>query len=83
MPFSTTQSPSFWATNQRLPRGLSNVSLKVFGVNGREVATLIDGVHPGGLREITWNAEGMPSGVYLAKLEIGGVADTERLVLLK
>ena len=65
-----------------LPRA-GNVSLKVFGVNGREVATLIDGVHPGGLREITWNAEGMPSGVYLAKLEIGGVADTERLVLLK
>ena len=61
-----------------------HVSLKVFTVGGREVATLVDGEHRSGDAQATWNAEGLPSGVYLAKLELDGrTAATERLVLLK
>jgi len=65
-----------------LPR-TGHVSLKVFDVSGREVATLIDAVHPGGLREFDWNADGLPSGVYLARLEAGEFSATERVILLK
>jgi len=65
-----------------LPR-TGHVSLKVFDVSGREVATLIDAVHPGGLREFDWNADGLPSGVYLARMTAEGAKTTRRLVLLK
>ena len=65
-----------------LPR-TGHVSLKVFDVSGKEVATLIDAVHPGGRREFTWSAGGLPSGVYLARLEAGEFRATEHLILLK
>ncbi len=58
-------------------------SLRIYDVAGREVATLLDGVHPGGQTELSWHAEGLAGGIYLARLEAAGIVQTERLVLLK
>ncbi len=46
--------------------------LAVYDLLGREVAVLIDGIVPAGTRSVQWNAGGLPSGVYLCRLEFGG-----------
>ncbi|HXG00186.1 MAG TPA: T9SS type A sorting domain-containing protein, partial [Bacteroidota bacterium] len=43
-------------------------SLKVYDVLGREVATLVDEVKQPGSYEVTWNANGVASGVYFYRL---------------
>jgi hypothetical protein len=49
-------------------RDLGFVTLKVFDVLGREVATLINEVKQPGSYDVEWNAGGMPSGVYFYRL---------------
>jgi hypothetical protein len=61
----------------------SHVSLKVLDALGREIVTLIDGYkHPGDY-SVRWNAEGMSSGVYFCKLEIGKNVQVKKLTLVK
>lgn len=43
----------------------SNVTLKIYDVVGREVATLVNGRLTAGYHEYTWNADGVSSGAYL------------------
>ena len=40
------------------------LSLKIYDLLGREVATLVDEFTPGGTVEVTWEANRMPSGMY-------------------
>ena len=46
----------------------SLVSLRVFDLLGREIATLVDGVVSAGSHSVTWNAASLGSGVYFARL---------------
>lgn len=59
------------------------VSLRVFDVAGREVATLIDGVRSAGNQRAVFHANGVPSGVYMAVLRADGADSVQRLVLMK
>jgi hypothetical protein len=59
------------------------VSLKVYDLLGREVATLVNDLKSAGEYAAEWNAEGMPSGVYFYKMEAGNFSATRRLLLLK
>jgi hypothetical protein len=61
----------------------SRVILKVFGVLGNEVATLVDEEKPIGTYEINWNAANLPSGVYVYKLQSGSFVETKKMILLK
>lgn len=67
----------------------SRVSLRVFDLLGREVATLVDGVVSAGTHSVTWNASSLGSGVYFARLSAydpgGGMrfVKTTKLELLK
>ena len=65
-----------------LPRS-SLVSLRLFSVTGREVAVLADGNWPAGAHTLTWDGAGQASGLYLYRLEAGGVARTRTLLLLQ
>jgi hypothetical protein len=60
-----------------------SVTLKVFDVLGREVATLIDAVMQAGQHQFSWNASGCASGVYFARLEFGGSSLSEKILLAK
>ncbi|MFH1011189.1 MAG: T9SS type A sorting domain-containing protein, partial [bacterium] len=62
-------------------RGL--VSLKVFDLLGREVVTLVNGDIPAGTHTIVWDASGLPSGVYLCRMEAERFQETRKMVLLK
>lgn len=59
------------------------VSLKVYDLLGREVATLVDEVRPAGFYTVRWNASSMPSGVYLYRLQTRDFVQTKKMILLK
>jgi L-ascorbate metabolism protein UlaG (beta-lactamase superfamily) len=61
----------------------SFVSLKVFDVSGREVATLVSEQLPVGNHYREWIAADIPSGVYFYRIEAGSFTDTKKFVLLK
>ncbi len=61
----------------------SHVRLSVFDALGREVALLVDELHDGGTHHVAFVADGLPSGVYFARLEAEGVVQTGALTLLK
>jgi len=59
------------------------VSLKVFDLLGREVATLVNGKILAGSHTIVWDAAGLPSGMYLCRMEAERFVGTRKMVLLK
>jgi hypothetical protein len=50
---------------------------------GQEVAELIAGRVQAGYHRVAWNAEGLPSGVYLAVLQADGQRWIRKMMLLK
>ncbi len=59
------------------------VTLKVFDVLGREVATLVNERKSPGTYEVEWNASVTPSGVYFYRLSAGSFTVTKKMSLLK
>jgi hypothetical protein len=59
------------------------VELSVFDSQGRNVATLINGIREAGAHSISWNAANLPSGIYIYRLEAGGFAAIQKMVLMK
>jgi hypothetical protein len=43
--------------------------LEVYDVLGRRVATLAEGRHGAGHHAVTWDADGLASGIYLCRLK--------------
>ncbi|MDP3581552.1 MAG: T9SS type A sorting domain-containing protein, partial [Ignavibacteria bacterium] len=66
----------------------SKVSLKVFDLLGREVATLVDEYKQAGNYSVTFNVEtsymaSLPSGVYFYQLRADNFIATKKLVMMK
>ena len=59
------------------------VSVKVYNVMGQVVSTLVDGNMDAGYHTLTWNADNMPSGMYLVRVQSGNNVETQKLMLLK
>jgi hypothetical protein len=64
------------------------VSLKVFDVLGREVATLVNEEMPAGVYKVDFSASGenagnLSSGVYFYKLETSKFVETKKMILTK
>jgi hypothetical protein len=59
------------------------VTLKVFDVLGREVATLVNENLQAGTHERTFDAENLASGIYMYRLQAGGRAITRRMLLVR
>ncbi len=76
-PFNSTTMISFG-----LPEA-NNVSLKVFDLSGREIATLVEGNLSAGNHTALWNADAAPAGLYLVKMVSGSFSDTRKVTLLK
>lgn len=77
--------------NYKLPIA-GNVTLKVYDVLGREVATLVDGFKPAGnhmsqfsSRNLPAGRQGsqLPSGVYFYRLQTGNYIHAKKMTLLK
>ncbi len=76
-PFNPTTNISYV-----LPKA-ENVSLKVYDVLGREVATLVNEVKPAGAYTVPFNASNLASGVYFYKLQAGSFVQTKKMMLVK
>jgi hypothetical protein len=61
----------------------NRVTLKVYDSRGREVAKLVEAEQSAGSHSITWNASGLSSGIYFARLRAGGFLETRKMVLMK
>ncbi|MFC1573042.1 T9SS type A sorting domain-containing protein, partial [Candidatus Eisenbacteria bacterium] len=62
--------------------------LAVYSVNGRRIATLVNGPLPAGHHMVTWTGRDdqgrlLPSGVFLYRLTAGDYVETKRLTLLR
>jgi len=60
-----------------------NVSLRVFNMIGQEVATLVNGNQNRGQHTVSFDATGLPSGLYLYRLEADGFTDLKKMLLMK
>ncbi len=61
----------------------SYVSLKIFDVLGREVASLVEGVQKPGSHEVKFDGSRLSSGVYFYALAAGGRVVTKKMILMK
>ncbi|MFA6946898.1 MAG: T9SS type A sorting domain-containing protein [Pedobacter sp.] len=59
------------------------VTLKVYDVLGKEVATLVKGDYTSGSYNVSFDASGLSSGIYFYRLESGSFVQTNKMMLLK
>jgi hypothetical protein len=59
------------------------VSLRVYDVLGREVATLVNSMMPAGEHFATFEAGNLPSGTYMYVLEMNGLRKSATMTLIK
>ncbi len=76
-PFNPTTTISF-----TIP-ATSNVSLKVFNILGKEVATIVNETKSAGNYSINFNASGLSSGVYFYQLTTDNFTSTKKFTLMK
>ncbi|VAX19759.1 hypothetical protein MNBD_IGNAVI01-2080 [hydrothermal vent metagenome] len=59
------------------------VSLRVYDIIGREVATLVNQQQNSGVYDVEFNASNLTSGVYFYKIEAGNFVSVKKMMLLK
>ncbi|HTY38592.1 MAG TPA: T9SS type A sorting domain-containing protein [Bacteroidota bacterium] len=59
------------------------VSLKVYDMLGRAVATLVNHSSLAGKHTVQWDATGLPSGVYVYRLQAGNQITAKKMILLR
>lgn len=60
-----------------------NFTLKVYNMLGQEIATLIDGSMNAGMHNVSFNANGLASGLYIYRLAGDNVNITKKMILMK
>jgi hypothetical protein len=61
----------------------SHVKLQVFDVNGREVATLVDGNLEAGTHAVTFAPRERTTGLYFYKITAGKFSQTRKAIMIK
>jgi glucuronoarabinoxylan endo-1,4-beta-xylanase len=59
------------------------VSLVVYDVLGREAARLVNGERAPGVHEAVFDAAGLPSGIYVYRLQAGSATQARKMILLR
>ena len=59
------------------------VSLKVYDILGREIATLVNEEKPAGNYELEFDGTALPSGVYFYQLKAGNFVETKKMILIR
>ncbi len=59
------------------------VRLAVYNLLGQEIAVLADGVQTAGVHDVTFHADGLPSGVYFYRLQSTTGAITMKMLLMR
>ena len=59
------------------------VSIKVYNINGTEVANLVNEVKEAGSYSVEFNARNLASGVYFYRIISGDFVQTKKMAILK
>lgn len=59
------------------------VTVEIFDMTGRRVARLVDGDRSAGRHQVTWDAAGTGSGVYLLKIRTGDWQEARKMTVVK
>jgi uncharacterized delta-60 repeat protein len=76
-PFNLTTAINFQLS------AFNHVSLKIYDVAGRQVAELVNGWRDAGEHEVTFDASGLPSGVFIYTIQTKDYNASGKMVLLK
>jgi len=76
-PFNPSTNIRYQITNSKY------VTLKLFDVLGKEIASLVNEKQSPGTYEVTWDGSNYPSGVYYYKLEAEDYSEVRKMVLVK
>lgn len=76
-PFNSSTIISF-----KIPKN-SSVTIKVFDLLGNEIVTLVNEWKEAGRYSIEFNAENLPTGVYVYQLKVNDFVSSKKLMLLK
>ncbi len=61
----------------------TRVTLKIFDISGREVATLVDGMEAPGPKTVSFDAVNLATGTYLYRLQAGEYSETKHFVVMR
>ena len=70
------------AINYQLPKA-GNVTLKIYDMLGREVATLVNENKTEGYYTFNFDASKFASGVYIYQLRVNDYVSSKKMILLK
>jgi hypothetical protein len=76
-PFNPATTISYQVAESRM------VSLKVYDMLGREVATLVNDVQTAGSYNISFDAARLSTGIYIYRMVSGGFVQTRKMTLMK
>lgn len=76
-PFNPTTKISYSVADQTM------VTLKVYDVLGKEVATLVNDVKAAGQYDVSFNAANLATGMYIYKLQAGDFVSSKKMMLVK
>jgi photosystem II stability/assembly factor-like uncharacterized protein len=76
-PFNPTTVISFQLAAQE------NVSLKIYNILGKEIASLVHGTMNAGSYSVPFDANRLSSGIYFYTLKAGARSETKKMMLLK
>ena len=57
------------------------VNLKVFDINGKEITTLVSQKQSAGEHKVTFDARGVPAGVYYYRIVVGNYFQTKKMII--
>ena len=61
----------------------ATVTIDVYDLLGRRVASLVDGFQNAGYHTVSWNAANMTSGMYFYKIQANDYVEQKSMMLLK
>ena len=76
-PFNPTTTLSFALPTE------GDIIISIYNLQGREVASLVNGNMEAGYHSVVWNANNQSSGVYFVKMIAGEYINTQKLMLIK
>jgi hypothetical protein len=82
-PFNPSTTINFTISRNKQGSSCTNVKLIVFDNLGRKVTTLVDEQKTAGSYSVTFNAQGLSSGVYYYSLITGNKILTKSMILIK
>jgi hypothetical protein len=92
----TVTPPTSYALSQNFPNPFNpvtniifrmkednQVTIRIFDILGREVATLVDRKMKAGTHTISFNATELPSGIYLYSMDTGDFREVKKMAVIK